>query len=55
MHVSPLANIKQALVSLSVQQSSGLLKALYSLLPWQTCSFRHHLNFSGKHPAICYI
>ncbi|KAK2176858.1 hypothetical protein NP493_625g00039 [Ridgeia piscesae] len=31
-----------------------MLKALYTLLPWQTCSIRHHLKFSGKHPAICY-
>ena len=30
------------------------LKTLYTLLPWQTCSLRYHLNFSGKHPAICY-
>ena len=25
-----------------------------TLLPWQTCSLRHHLNFSGKHRATCY-
>ena len=23
-------------------------------LPWQTCSLRHHLGFSGNHPAKCY-
>ena len=26
----------------------------YTLLPRQTCSITHRLNFSGKHPAICY-
>jgi len=31
--------------------SSGLLKAHYTLLPWQTYSIVHHLNFSGKHLA----
>ena len=33
-------------------QSSGPFKALHILLPWQTCSLRHHFGFSGKHPAI---
>ena len=27
-----------------------VFKALYTLLPWQTCSLRHHFDFSGKHP-----
>ena len=29
-------------------QYPGLLKAFYTLLP---CPIKHHLNFSGKHPA----
>ena len=30
----------------------GPLKALYTFcLPWQTCSFRHQLGFSGKHSS----
>ena len=29
-----------------------LLKMLYTLLPWQICSIKHHLNFSGKYPAM---
>ena len=33
-------------------QSVGPLKALYTFcLPWQTCSFRHQLGFSGKHSS----
>ena len=23
----------------------------FTLHPWQTCSFRHHIDFSGKHSA----
>ena len=30
-----------------------IAQSAYTLLPWQTCSIRHHLNFSGKHPATC--
>ena len=26
----------------------------YIAQSWQTCSLRHHLGFSGKHPAISY-
>ena len=33
-------------------QSSGPFEALYTLLPRQICSLRHHRGFSGKHPAI---
>ena len=29
-------------------------KRSYILLPWQTCSFKPHLKFSEKHPAVCY-
>ena len=29
-------------------------KCFHTLLPWQTCSIKHCLNFSGKHPTICY-
>ena len=32
--------------------SSGLLEAHYTLIPWQTCSIKHHLTFSEKHPAM---
>ena len=33
-------------------QSVGPLKALYTFcLPWQYCSFRHQLGFSGKHSS----
>ncbi len=33
-------------------QSVGPLKALYTFcLPWQTCSFRHQLGFSGTHSS----
>jgi len=35
-----------------IAQSLGLLKALLTLLPWQTCLIKYHLNFSG--PTICY-
>ena len=45
---------RQVLIYRSIQ-SSEPFKALYTLLPWQTCSLRHHLGFSGKHPAICTI
>ena len=31
------------------------LRALYTLLPWQNCSIKHHLNFSGKHPAMLHL
>ena len=27
-------------------------KGLYTLLPWQTCSIKHHQNFFRKHPAM---
>ena len=33
-------------------KSSGLLKVLYTLLPWQTSSIEHHLNCSGNQSAI---
>ena len=33
-------------------QSFGLFKALYTYIPWQTCSFQRHLHFSGKHSAM---
>ena len=23
----------------------------FTIHPWQTCSFQHHFDFSGKHPA----
>ena len=33
-------------------QSVGQLKALYTFCPpWQTCSFRHQLGFSGNHSS----
>ena len=30
-------------------------RALYVLPPWQTCSFRHQLGFSGKHSSDAVI
>ena len=32
-------------------QSVGPVKALYTFLPWQTCSSRHQLCFSWKHSS----
>ena len=32
-------------------QSVVPLNALYTSPPWQTCSFRHVLDFSGKHSS----
>jgi len=26
----------------------------FTLFPWQTWSIKYRLNFSGKHPPICY-
>ena len=41
-------------VILSGMDTSSVHQPLYTLLPWQTCSLRHHLGFFGKRPAICY-
>ena len=38
----------------TVSNPQDCSKRFYTLLLWQTCSIRHHLNFSRKHPAICY-
>ena len=35
----------------AVSHPQDCSKRFYTLLPWQTCSIKHCLNFTGKHPA----
>ena len=48
-------NRKGKFVYSAVSNPQDCSKRFYTLLPWQTCSSKHHLNFSEKHPAICQL
>ena len=54
-NISESVLVKVKVSSYTAQYPILRLKARYTLLPWQTCSIRHHLNFYGKHPAMLQV
>ena len=48
----PEAICKEKVSSYTVQyQNLKIARTALHISPWQTCSIKHHLNFSGKHSA----
>ena len=46
-----MLDMTESKVSSYIAQYPDCSKLFYTLFPWQTCSVKQHLNYSGKHPA----